>query len=75
MIVDCRVWRHSQVVRQRSAKPPSPGSNPGAAFIVNNQSAITSLLDTVQTPFGAIFLHFQAIWTFKSGREKRFVLC
>ncbi len=24
--------RHSQVVRQRSAKPPSPGSNPGVAF-------------------------------------------
>ncbi len=25
--------RHSQVVRQRSAKPPFPGSNPGAAFV------------------------------------------
>jgi hypothetical protein len=25
--------RHSQVVRQRSAKPPSPGSNPGVAFV------------------------------------------
>jgi hypothetical protein len=26
-------WRqHSQVVRQRSAKPPSPSSNLGAAF-------------------------------------------
>ena len=24
-------WRHSQVVRQRSAKPLFPGSNPGAA--------------------------------------------
>ena len=24
-------WRHSQVVRQRSAKPLSPGSNPGVA--------------------------------------------
>ena len=24
-------WRHSQVVRQRSAKPLSPGSNPGGA--------------------------------------------
>src|SRR5690606_6783712 len=24
-------WRHSQVVRQRSAKPPFPGSNPGGA--------------------------------------------
>ena len=27
-----KLWRHSQVVRQRSAKPLSPGSNPGAAF-------------------------------------------
>jgi hypothetical protein len=26
------VRRHSQVVRQRSAKPPSPSSNLGAAF-------------------------------------------
>ena len=26
-----RIWRHSQVVRQRSAKPLSPGSNPGGA--------------------------------------------
>jgi hypothetical protein len=26
------VWQHSQVVRQRSAKPPSPSSNLGAAF-------------------------------------------
>ncbi len=25
------IWRHSQVVRQRSAKPLSPGSNPGGA--------------------------------------------
>jgi small subunit ribosomal protein S20 len=25
-------WRHSQVERQRSAKPLSPGSNPGAAL-------------------------------------------
>ncbi len=31
-------WRHSQVVRQRSAKPLSPGSNPGVAlfYIANN---------------------------------------
>ena len=27
------IWRHSQVVRQRSAKPLSPGSNPGVASI------------------------------------------
>src|SRR5882672_4996027 len=27
----CKRRRHSQVVRQRSAKPPFPGSNPGAA--------------------------------------------
>jgi hypothetical protein len=27
------IRRHSQVVRQRSAKPPSPGSNPGVAFV------------------------------------------
>ena len=27
--------RHSQVVRQRSAKPPFPGSNPGVALIFN----------------------------------------
>ncbi len=26
-----RIWRHSQVVRQRSAKPLFPGSNPGGA--------------------------------------------
>ncbi len=26
-------WRHSQVVRQRSAKPLFPGSNPGVASI------------------------------------------
>ena len=25
------IWRHSQVVRQRSAKPLFPGSNPGVA--------------------------------------------
>jgi hypothetical protein len=25
------LWRHSQVVRQRSAKPPFSGSNPDAA--------------------------------------------
>jgi hypothetical protein len=25
-------WRHSQVERRRSAKPLSPGSNPGAAL-------------------------------------------
>ena len=28
-----RIWRHSQVVRQRSAKPLFPGSNPGVASI------------------------------------------
>ena len=27
------IWRHSQVVRQRSAKPLFPGSNPGVASI------------------------------------------
>lgn len=27
------IWRHSQVARQRSAKPLYPGSNPGAASI------------------------------------------
>ena len=26
-----QLWRHSQVVRQRSAKPLFPGSNPGVA--------------------------------------------
>ncbi len=26
-------WRHSQVVRQRSAKPPFPSSNLGAALV------------------------------------------
>jgi hypothetical protein len=29
---DPMLWQHSQVVRQRSAKPPSPSSNLGAAF-------------------------------------------
>ncbi len=30
-------WRHSQVVRQGPAKPPYPGSNPGAAFFIFTQ--------------------------------------
>ncbi len=29
-----QIWRYSQVVRQRSAKPLSPGSNPGGASIL-----------------------------------------
>ena len=29
-----QLWRHSQVVRQRSAKPLLPGSNPGVASIL-----------------------------------------
>ena len=28
-----QIRRHSQVVRQRSAKPPSAGSNPAVAFV------------------------------------------
>ena len=32
------MWRHSQVVRQRSATPLSPGSNPGDASKKRNQS-------------------------------------
>ena len=31
-MLDCR-FRHSQVVRQRTANPLSPGSNPGVASI------------------------------------------
>ncbi len=34
IVVTFLVRRHSQVVRQRSAKPLSPGSNPGVAFFV-----------------------------------------
>jgi hypothetical protein len=29
--IHCQIWRHSQVVRHGSAKPLSPGSNPGAS--------------------------------------------
>jgi hypothetical protein len=32
-------WRRSQVVRQRSAKPPSTGSNPVAASTCHNEFA------------------------------------
>ena len=40
MLIYPNGWRHSQVVRQRSAKPLSPSSNLGAAFILPVQPQI-----------------------------------
>jgi hypothetical protein len=49
----CKRRRHSQVVRQRSAKPPFPGSNPGAAsaplFHLCLRSQRTFELSTIST--------------------------
>ena len=38
-----RIWHHSQVVRQRSAKPLRPGSNPGGASRKRKTSRKTCL--------------------------------
>ena len=34
------IWRHSQVVRQRSAKPSFPGSNPGGTSSEDRRSPV-----------------------------------
>ena len=41
------LWRHSQVVRQRSAKPLFPGSNPGVASIPYGRLHLEQLNDVV----------------------------
>ena len=53
-------WRHGQVVRQRSAKPPFPGSNPGAA------SRRTGL---ERGPFFCLFSRMPHR-TFRNGRRR-----
>ena len=35
-----RIWYHSQVVRQRSAKPSFPGSNPGGTSKLNSNKLV-----------------------------------
>src|SRR5262249_17520266 len=46
----CKRRRHSQVVRQRSAKPPFPGSNPGAASAPLSPVGEKSLFLPLQCP-------------------------
>ena len=54
-------WRHSQVVRQRSAKPPFSGSNPDAASTLGSSHPAPLLIGSIciLPPTGACGLHLR----------------
>ena len=58
------LWRYSQVVRPGSAKPSSPGSNPGGA---SKNTIYCVLINPVSTRYGVDFCVFGTFWGVKWG--------
>ena len=64
------IWRHSQVVRPRSAKPSFPGSNPGGAFKKSFRIAVYRHFSEVS------FLFLSTLVSHSENRTNlRFVSC
>ena len=66
------VWRYSQVVRQRSAKPLFPGSNPGGASLLTHfldlLAAVISVTSLLIVTYGALI----GIISFLKNEIRRF---